>query len=103
MSKWKYYPPELKKRVVDEVASMGQITPVARRYGINRNTIHRWMVEEQAGTLMDESSLISPSGTKSLVDEVNKLKKLLGEKELENEILKDLVKKTAQQSGTKPK
>ena len=65
---------------------MGQITPVARRYGINRNTIHRWMVEEQAGTLMDESSLISPSGTKSLVDEVNKLKKLLGEKELENKI-----------------
>jgi hypothetical protein len=52
---------------------------------------------------MDESSLISPSGTKSLVDEVNKLKKLLGEKELENEILKDLVKKTAQRSGTKPK
>ncbi len=103
MGRSKYYPPELKKRVVDEVGSGGKVAPVARRYGVNRGTIYQWMAEDQAGTLLNQSSPISSGETERLVNEVNRLKKMLGEKELENEILKDLVKKTTQRSGTKSK
>jgi len=75
----------------------------ARRYGVNRGTIYQWMAEDQAGTLLNQSSPISSGETERLVNEVNRLKKMLGEKELENEILKDLIKKTNQRSGIKPK
>ncbi len=103
MTRRKYFPPELKRRVVDEVKAGSSISAAARRYGINRDTVSGWLAEDQAGTLMNEISPISSSATANLIDEVNRLKQLLGEKELENEILKDLVKKTAQRSGTKPK
>jgi transposase-like protein len=101
MGRKRHFPPELKKRIVDEAVSEGNVAAVSRRYGVSRHTVYRWMAEDQAGTLLRESGPLSPSETKRLVDDVARLKQMLGEKELENEILKDLLKKTAQRSGTK--
>ena len=98
MTRSKYYPPELKKRVVDEVQAGGKVAPVARRYGVSRTAIYRWLAEDQVGLLLNQSGPISAGEAERLVNEVNRLKKLLGEKELENAILRDLLKKRTQRS-----
>ncbi len=99
MARAKYYPPELKKRVVDEVRLGSSIAAVARRYGVDRRSINKWMAEDEAGTLMNQNSVLPSSETKRLIDEVNRLKHLLGERELENAILRDLVRKLPNAPG----
>jgi transposase len=101
MSQRKYYPTELKKRIVDEAASEGNVSAVARRYGINRSTVLGWRAEDQLGTLGSGGSpIISTAEVERMANEVSKLKKMLGERELEIAILRDMVKKTAQRSQT---
>lgn len=97
----KYYPPELKKRIVNEASSEKNISGVARRYGVSRNTLTQWMAEDQQGVLGLERLPVNASEVDRMAKELAKMKQLLGEKELEIEILKDLVKKTNQRSPTK--
>lgn len=101
MAQRKYYPPELKKRIVDEAASEGNVAAVARRYGINRSTLLNWRTSDQHGTLGSGNSPISTAEVERMAGEISTLKRMLGERELENEILRDLVKKTAQRSQTR--
>ena len=96
MGRQKYYPPELKKRIVYDATSEKNITAVARRYGVSRNSLYRWMVEAEQGLLGRERSPVNAAEVDRMAKELSKAKQLLGEKELEIEILRDLVKKTTQ-------
>lgn len=103
MGRDKYYPPELKKRIVHEASADGNLTAVARRYGVSRAALYRWIAEDQQGVLGHEGLPLSVSEIDRMAKELAKAKQLLGEKELEIQILKDLVKKTNQRSATKLK
>lgn len=103
MGRNNYYPPELKKRIVSDARSERNISGVARRYGVSRNSLHEWIAEDQQGLLEHERLPVNSSEVERMAKELAKLKQLLGEKELENAILKDLVKKTSQHSTKKSK
>lgn len=95
------YSKEFKLRVVQEAIEAEDITAVARRYEIDRSILSRW----KSSYLKDGEAVLSSkrgrskAGKQSLQvnremeKENDRLKKLLGEKDLEIAILKDLVKK----------
>lgn len=103
MAKFRYYPPEVKKRILQDLESEGNLAAVCRRYGVSRNAVKAWRAKEQQGLLEDAGASISASEVERMAKEVSRLKQLLGDKELENAILKDLLKKTLQRSKTKSK
>lgn len=99
------YTTEFKHQVVEQVLATGNISVVARKHNIGPNVISRWVKKQQSG----EPMLGSNSKTKAthvtqqelsqlatehreLDKENNQLKKLLGEKDLEIAILRDLYK-----------
>lgn len=100
--KRKRYSPELKAQVVKDAVEVGNASIVARRHGLDVNMVSRW-VREQNGS-KNPLSLTSiraqreSNDPKSLSVENDKLKKIIGEKELEIEILRDLLKKKNQVS-----
>lgn len=65
----------------------GSIAEVCRKYGICRGTFERWR-KKYRGFSGDEARKL-----KVLEDENMRLKRLLAEKELELQVLKDIVKK----------
>lgn len=79
------YSDEEKLKIVDEAKSSGNISATAKRYSISDVTIHGWI-----------KKLNKSKPSKDLHQEIKKLKEQLADKELENSILKDLVKKTVQ-------
>lgn len=98
--KGKAYSGEFKEQVLKEVEETGNATLVARNHGIPSTTIYTWVKNRKK-----PSSIISSRGLKSsnfnsnnyskeIEKENDQLKKLLGEKDLEIAILKDLLKKT---------
>lgn len=93
--KRKRYSQEFKNQVAKECLEVGNAAIVARKHELSANMVNRWVREYQnqghTGTLPKAPCNQSP---KSLETENEKLKKLLGEKDLEIAILKDLVKKT---------
>lgn len=103
MGRMKYYPPELKKRMVSEAVSEGNVASVARRYGVTRKTLHKWIAEDQQGVLCHERLPVNASEVDRMAKEVAQVKQLLGEKELEIQILRDLLKKTTQRLTIKSK
>jgi len=103
MGRFKYYPPELRKRILQDLESEGNLAAICRRYGVSRNAVKEWRAKEQQGILEDSGAPISTAEVERMAKEVGHLKKLLGEKELEIAILRDMVKKTAQHSKTKSK
>jgi transposase len=94
----KKYSPEFKQQVVKEAMETGNSAVVARRYDLNTNMVARWVQEFKNGKHVN-SSEASPSfgdlskENQQLSQENDRLKKILGEKDLEIEILKDLIKK----------
>lgn len=101
----KQYTMEFKEKVVKESLETGNVYLVARRYDISPSTIHQWVdnynkhgaiskrnINKEIPRTQNklQSNLTDPSQAK----ENEALKKLLGEKELEIQILKDLLKKT---------
>jgi transposase len=94
----KKYSPEFKQQVVKEAMETGNSAVVARRYDLNTNMVARWVREFKNGKHVN-SSEASPSfgdlskENQQLSQENDRLKKILGEKDLEIEILKDLIKK----------
>jgi transposase len=88
------YSKEFKLQVVREAKEVGNYAAVARRYEIHANLIYKWVkeFEQDVETILSED-VPSPVEVKQLEQENDQLKKLLGEKDLEISILRDLLKK----------
>ncbi|URZ00585.1 transposase [Clostridium felsineum] len=99
----KTYTKELKEEILREVQEVGNVSLVSRKHGVSKSTIFTWIKESK-----NKNEIKLKPGRKALVGgkkeleseitEVTKendhLKKLLGEKDLEIAILKDLIKKS---------
>ena len=90
-----HHPKEFKIQVCKEAVDTGNAAVVARRYELSSNMVNRWVKEYKEGKY-DNVNLGADSSaldTKKLSQENDQLKKLLGEKDLEIAILRDLIKK----------
>jgi transposase-like protein len=98
------FTPEFKAQLVKEALETGNCSIVARKHDIHPSVLARW-VRKHKGSPVSELSkkaigskntdlLKSAKQSKELEEQNFKLKKLIGEKELEIEILRDLLKKT---------
>ncbi|MFN3480863.1 MAG: transposase [Thermodesulfovibrionales bacterium] len=65
----------------------GSVSAVARKYGINPNTIYRWKQKYKGKNASEAKRL------KILEEENSRLKRLLAEKELEIQALSEIIKK----------
>lgn len=100
--KRKRYPKDFKDQLIKEAQETGSALSVAKRHGISEKTLYRWIQEskhkaweETDGNAKKIAAYIpSPQEFRKIEKENNTLKKLLGEKDLEISILRDLVKKT---------
>ena len=91
------YPEEFRNQIIKEVEEVGNATLVARKHDLVPGTVTRWVREVKQTNKTNNPLNIDYSTNSSLDKENEQLKKLLGEKDLEIAILKDLLKKTAQQ------
>ncbi|UUZ91789.1 transposase [Paenibacillus sp. P25] len=95
-------PGSSKKDLVVEVLSGYRTEVVARKYGMAPKTLSNWVrqYQDEVGDLMakkrDEEEKIKEDAAKfkELQEKYDEAMKLLGQKELENSILRDLVKKS---------
>lgn len=93
---------ELKKELVVEVLSGYQIHFIARKYGMHPATLSKWVreyqdeVDDVMAKKQKETEQLKEAAAAfpNLEKKYQEAMKLLGEKELENAILKDLLKKT---------
>jgi transposase-like protein len=87
-------------KVVKEALETGETGLVARRYDLHPNLVSRWIGNfKKYGktTVYNNTSKTDKDPEKQILQNENEnLKKLLGEKELEIQILRDLLKKTNQ-------
>ncbi|AWI06354.1 transposase [Clostridium drakei] len=101
--KGKSYAKELKEEILREVKEVGNVSLVSRRHGISKSTIFTWIKNsnnrDEIKVKPGRKALVE--GEKELENEVaevtkenDHLKKLLGEKDLEIAILRDLIKKS---------
>lgn len=96
-----YCPTDAKKEYVAEVLAGYRIEVVARRHGIVPSTLSRWVrqyqdeVDDIMARRRNEEQRIKEAAEKfpELEKKLEQATKLLGEKELEIQILRDLVKK----------
>jgi transposase-like protein len=94
------YTEELKDQVLREVDETGNMALVARNHNIPAATINVWnkrrknINKSSSSRGPKSSSFNSVAANKEVEKENDTLKKLLGEKDLEIAILKDLLKKT---------
>ncbi|RFU70027.1 transposase [Bacillus sp. V59.32b] len=87
---------EFKIQVSKAVIETNNGALVARRYELSPNMVNRWVKELNEGKYDDGSipvAVSAPLETKKLANENHQLKKLLGEKDLEIAIRRDLIKK----------
>ncbi|QHZ55179.1 transposase [Brevibacillus sp. NSP2.1] len=95
------YSIEFKQQLIQEAHEVGNASQVARRHGIDPKMLYRWIRDSKHADWQNTSSEAkavtsytpSPGEFRELETENDKLKKLLGEKDLEIAILRDLVKK----------
>ncbi|WP_159887437.1 transposase [Paenibacillus puerhi] len=94
-------PVQVKKELVVEVLSGYRTEVVARKYGMAPKTLSTWVrqYQDEVGDLMvkkrdeEEKTKQNAAKFKELEEKYDEAMKLLGQKELENSILRDLVKK----------
>ncbi|QAY68294.1 transposase [Paenibacillus protaetiae] len=92
---------EFKQQVIHEAKEVGNAAQVARRHNINPKILYRWMEQaEHTDWKATNSSakavsayVPSPQEFRTLEGENKQLKELLGEKDLEIAVLRDLLKK----------
>ena len=90
----KRYSKEFKLQIIKEALESNNTALVARRYELNANMVHRWIREYHNGHFGNVDVAVLPDiDAKKLTSENDQLKKLLGEKDLEIAILRDLLKK----------
>lgn len=88
------YSNEFKIQAVKEAMETGKPSVVARRYDLNANMVGRWVREYKNGNFGGQDATSTPDlDTKELSNENDHLKQLLGDKDLEIAVLRDLVKK----------
>lgn len=96
--KRKRYSQEFKDQVIKESMEVGNSAIVARKHDLSPNMVSRWVREHSKPNKIGFGPVYGNGSynqsAKALESENEKLKKLLGEKDLEIAILKDLVKKT---------
>ncbi|APM39817.1 transposase [Clostridium kluyveri] len=99
--KGKSYTKELKEEVLREVKEVGNVSLVSRRHGISKSTIFTWIKNSKDEIKVKPGRKALVEGEKELENELtevtkenDQLKKLLGEKDLEIAILRDLIKKS---------
>jgi transposase-like protein len=95
---------EYKQQVIKEVIETGNAAAVARKHDLSPSMVSRWVRESKNGSPMKEMISQGLKSNKALEQEVKEgkeaikqnqeLKKIIGEKELEIQILRDLLKKT---------
>lgn len=100
--KGRSYTKELKESILNEVKEVGNISLVSRKHGISKSTIATWIRSSK-----ERDEIKVKPGRKALIEgknhfeeeiteitqENDTLKKILGEKDLEIAILRDLLKK----------
>ena len=100
--KGKAYTDEFKEQVLREVDETGNMTLVARNNNVPSTTVYTWIKKRKIIGKISSSrgpksnNFNSNNYNKEIGRENDTLKKLLGEKDLEIAILKDLLKKTNQ-------
>ncbi|MBP2656978.1 MAG: transposase [Firmicutes bacterium] len=100
--KGKRYTKAFKESILQEVNESNDVAQVARRHDLSTKTIYRWRSESQhsAWAATDATAkktvIYTPTAQefKQVESENEHLKKLLGEKDLEIAILRDLIKKS---------
>jgi len=95
-SKHKRYSAEFKNKIIKEVKETGNASLVARKHDLVAGTVTRWVRDSKKNNSTANKYNNDEDDT-DLVKENDRLKKLLGEKDLELAILRDLLKKTNQQ------
>lgn len=101
------FTPEFKRQVVEQAIAVGNHTLIARKYDLRPNVVSKWVAKEKASNLSSANTSrkkaipVSQKDREQLVvdyreidQENTQLKMLLGEKDLEIAILRDLIKKT---------
>lgn len=96
------YSIEFKQQLIQEALEAGNASQVARRHGIDGKMLSRWIRQSKQTDWKRTAPLAkkvaaytpSPKEFQTLEHENDKLKKLLGEKDLEIAILRDLIKKS---------
>lgn len=91
-SKNKRYSEEFKRQIIKEVEEVGNASLVARKHDVVPGTVTRWVRESKMVNITNNPLNIDYSTSFSLDKENEQLKKLLGEKDLEIAILKNLLK-----------
>jgi transposase len=90
---------ELRIQVVEEALDRGNVALTARKHGISPYSLYKWVkqyrdeVEINMGKKKDIKHLNDPQTVQEWEQKYEQAAKLLGEKELEIAILRDLVKK----------
>lgn len=97
-SKQNRFSAEFKNQIVKEVEETGNAAVVARKHDLVAGTVTKWVRESKntskKNNLLNKNYDIDAA---SLEQENDQLKKILGEKDLEIAILRDLFKKTNRQ------
>jgi transposase len=92
---------EFKQQVIQEAREVGNASLVARRHDLNPKLLYQW-IKNATHTDWKETSphakkvasyTPSPTEFREMETQNDQLKRLLGEKDLEIEILRDLLKK----------
>lgn len=97
-SKHKRYSAEFKNKIIKEAKETGNASLVARKHDLVAGTVTRWVRDSKKNnSAINSDKYNSNKDDTDLVKENDRLKKLLGEKDLELAILRDLLKKTNQQ------
>jgi transposase len=95
------YTQKFKQQIVREAAEVGNAAQVARRHDLNPKMVYQWIKQSKhrdwqvtpAGAKKVAAYTPTAEELRAIEEENDKLKRLLGEKDLEIEILRDLVKK----------
>jgi transposase-like protein len=95
------YTQEFKQQVVQEAVEVGNAAQVARRHDLIPTQVYEWMKKskhQEWKQTRPDAKKVAPYAPsleefRDIEAENDKLKRILGEKDLEIEILRDLVKK----------
>lgn len=91
---------ELKKQFVREALEGGNTSFIARKHGLNPKTLGQWVrefrdeVEEEMETKKSKPQMNPQQEDQDVKKQLDQALKLIGKLQVENEILKDLLKKT---------
>jgi transposase-like protein len=97
------YSQEYRDEIVKEATEVGNTTMVARKHGLNKKTVNAWVVKAKGTTGKQSMRNLNkvrkeintdPVCIEEALKQNEKLKNLLGERELEIAVLRDLLKKT---------